>query len=249
VEKPLCISRDELIDIDAAILRSSGSIQVGFNRRFAAASAGLKQLLQSTPGPKTASYRVVPGKLDLQHWYSNYTESGGRIIGEACHFLDYFCFLFDSSPVRVLAQTVWPPSGRVPFPDSVTAQIEFADGSCGQLIYAGESDSSWPKEECTVYGAGLVAELINFQKLTVHRNRKKMRHTYEGKGHAEQMARWGAFLRGTSDHPLPYEQSRESMLLTFGVLESIQQGRSVELERSHRPAATAYVPARPVQVS
>ena len=72
---------------------------------------------------------------NLDPWYANYAESGGRVLGEACHFLDYFCCLFGSKPVRVFAQTTWPAAGRLPFPDSVTAQVEFADGSSGQLIY------------------------------------------------------------------------------------------------------------------
>ena len=229
VEKPLCLTRDELVEIDAVLAKSSGSVQVGFNRRFAGASVELKKLLRATPGAKTASFRVSPGKLDPTHWYANYAESGGRVLGEACHFLDYFCFLFDSKPVRVLAQTTWPASGRLPFPDSVTAQIEFADGSCGQLVYSAEGDSSWPKEVCTVFGAGFVAEIENFQKLVIHRGRKATTRSYNGKGHAEQMAAWAAFLCGTAGHPLPYEQSRQSMALTFAVLESIQAGRSVEV--------------------
>ncbi len=229
VEKPLCLTREELAEIDAMLAKSSGSVQVGFNRRFAGASTELKKLLRATPGPKTASFRVAPGKLDPTHWYANYAESGGRVLGEACHFLDYFCFLFDSKPVRVLAQTTWPASGRLPFPDSVTAHIEFADGSCGQLVYSAEGDSSWPKEVCTVFGAGFVAEIENYQKLVIHRGRKATTHSYNGKGHAEQMAAWAAFLRGASEHQLPYEQSRQSMTLTFAVLESIQAGRSVEI--------------------
>jgi predicted dehydrogenase/threonine dehydrogenase-like Zn-dependent dehydrogenase len=229
VEKPLCLSRGELADIDAALAKSSGSVQVGFNRRFAAASGELKNLLAATPGPKSASFRVAPGRLDPSDWYSNYTESGGRVLGEACHFLDYFCFLFGSRPVRVLAQTTWPASGRLPFPDSVTAQVEFADGSSGQLIYTGEGDASWPKEQCTVYGAGFVAELTNFQELVIRRGRKETKRRFDGKGHPEQMAAWLAFLRGASEHPLPYEQSHQSMALTFSVLESIQQGRSVDV--------------------
>jgi predicted dehydrogenase len=111
----------------------------------------------------------------------------------------------------------------------VTAQIEFADGSSGQLIYNGEADASWPKEQCTVYAAGLVAEIVNFQELITHRNRKPGREKFDGKGHAQQMAAWLAFLRGEGEHPLPYEQSRQSMVLTFAVLESIQAGRSVEV--------------------
>jgi predicted dehydrogenase/threonine dehydrogenase-like Zn-dependent dehydrogenase len=229
VEKPLCLSPEELAGIDAALAKSAGSVQVGFNRRFAPASVELKKLLRAASGPKTASFRVVPGKLDPTHWYANYTESGGRVIGEACHFLDYLCFLFDSNPVRVLAQTTWPSSGRTSFPDSVTAQIEFADGSSGQLIYNGEADPGWPKEQCTVYGAGLVAEITNFQEMVVQRRGGKSRNSFEGKGHAEQMAAWLSFLRGETEHPLPYEQARQSMGLTFAVLESIQAGRSVEV--------------------
>ncbi len=230
VEKPLCLTREELAGIDSVLAKSSGSVQVGFNRRFAGASVELKKLLRATPGPKTASFRVAPGKLDPTHWYANHTESGGRVLGEACHFLDYLCFLFDSAPVRVSAQTTWPATGRLPFPDSVTAQVEFADGSSGQLVYSAEGDSSWPKEVCTVFGAGFVAEIENFQKLVIHRGRKATTHSYNGKGHAEQMATWAAFLGGAAEHPLPYELSRQSMVLTFAVLESIQAGRSVELQ-------------------
>ena len=227
VEKPLCLSREELAAIDGSLAKSSGSIMVGFNRRFAPASVELRKLISSAPGPKTASFRVMSGKLDPHHWMANYAESGGRVLGEACHFLDYFCFLFAARPVRVLAQTTWPASGRLPFPDSVTAQIEFSDGSCGQLVYSAEGDSTWPKEICTVFGAGFVAELTNFQELTVHRGRRKASHSFSSKGHAEEMAAWLNFLRGEAAHPLPYAEARQSMRLTFAVLESIQQGRSV----------------------
>jgi len=229
VEKPLCLTRAELQQIDSALAASKGSLQVGFNRRFAPASVELKRFLDDRPGPKAITYRVVPGKLNPAHWYGNYAESGGRVLGEACHFLDYFYFLAGSKPVRVFAQTTWPPRGRLPFPDSVAAQVEFADGSCGQLIYSAESDSSFPKETLTVFSAGAVAEITNFQQLLIHHRRKSQKFSCSSKGHAEQMAAWAGFLRGERDHPLPYEQSRTSMLLTFAVLDSIQQARAVEV--------------------
>ena len=152
------------------------------------------------------------------------------MLGEACHFLDYFCFLFDARPLRVLAQTTWPPAGRLPFPDSVTAQIEFADGSCGQLVYSAEGDTGYPKEALTVYGTGMVAEIHNFRELVVHRGRKQRSFSYSSKGHAEEMSAWAQFLRGQAGHPLPYEQSRLSMLLTFAVLDSIQKATAVDLD-------------------
>ena len=230
VEKPLCLTRAELAQIESALATSRGSVQVGFNRRFAGAATELRKLVRDTPGPKTASFRVMAGALDPTSWFANQAESGGRVLGEACHFFDFFCYLFDSRPVRVSAQTVWPAAGRLPFPDSITAQVEFADGSCGQLVYSAEGDSSWPKEICTVFGAGLTAELQNFKTLAIHRHRKRTTRNFEGKGHAEQMAAWTAFLRAESPHPVPFEAARRSMLLTFAAVEAIQQGRSVDVE-------------------
>src|SRR6185369_12525344 len=177
VEKPLCLTRDELNEINEVVRESSGSVQVGFNRRFAPATVALRSYLAKLPGPKTISYRVMAGKLDPNHWYANYGESGGLVIGEACHFFDYFCFLL-GIPVRVFAQTTWPAEGRLAFPDSVAAQIVFADGSAAQLIYSAEGDPKAPKESVTVFGAGFTAEIKNFLELTVFSGRKESRSTF-----------------------------------------------------------------------
>jgi predicted dehydrogenase len=236
VEKPLCLTVEELRQIDAALSKSHGSLHVGFNRRFAPASAELKRRLAAAPGPKTASYRVLPGRLDPHHWYANYSESGGRIIGEVCHFLDYFCFLFEAKPIRISAQSIQPLTGTAPFPDSISAQIEFADGSCGQLIYSAEGDSRFPKETLTVFASGLAAELTNFQKLTLYTRRTRRKFSYSSKGHAEQMKAWTSFLNGTAEQPLPYEESRTSTLLTFAALESIRRGHPID-PASHLCAA------------
>ena len=229
VEKPLCLTREELVDIEDTLAKSSGTVHVGFNRRFAPASVELKKRLKNIPGPKTISFRVMAGALDPAHWYANYAESGGRVLGEACHFLDYFCFLTDSPVVRVSAQTAWPVTGRLPFPDSVTAQVQFADGSSGQLIYSANGDSSWPKEVCTVFAAGLVAEIENFQQLAIHSGRKRTVTKHDGKGHAQQMQSWLQFVKGEGPQPIGFGDIRNSMALTFAVLESIQQGRAVDV--------------------
>ena len=229
VEKPLCLTSQELSEIDENIETHATSVQVGFNRRFAPASVELKKRLNHSPGPKSASFRVFAGKLDPDHWFANINESGGRVIGESCHFLDYFCFLFGSKPVSVMAQTTWPTEGANQVPDSVSAQVEFADGSCGQLLYSAEGSESYPKERFTVYGAGIVADITNFQTLEINEGRKKSNFKYTSKGHSEQMEAWLAFLLGKKDHPLPYSEARQSMQLTFAVLQSIRESRLVSL--------------------
>jgi predicted dehydrogenase/threonine dehydrogenase-like Zn-dependent dehydrogenase len=229
VEKPICLTRAELAQIEAALEKSTSTIQVGYNRRFAPASAELKKQLANASGPKTISYRVNAAKLDPAHWMSNLAESGGRVLGEASHFFDYFCFLFDAAPVRIFVQPTWPVSGRNEMPDSISAQVEFADGSSAQLLYSAQGDTAYPKESFTVFASGLVADVTNFLELRVFKSRKETKTKYTSKGHAEQMAAWLAFLKAEAAHPFPYAQSRAGLALTFAALDSIQQGRSINL--------------------
>jgi predicted dehydrogenase/threonine dehydrogenase-like Zn-dependent dehydrogenase len=224
VEKPLCLTREELAQIDEAMSSSSGSVMVGFNRRFAPATVAMMQTLQNIPGPKTLAFHVNAGVLAPDHWYANVEESGGRVLGEACHFFDFACHVL-GRPVKVTAQTI----GRPTVPDSVTAQIEFADGSSAQIVYSAEGDSAFPKETFRVFANGSVVECENFMRLSIFQNRKQTVKKFASKGHAEEMAAWLAFLKGGSPHPLPYEQARQSMRLTFAVLESIREGRGIAL--------------------
>lgn len=225
VEKPLCLTLEELNQVDVAMGTTLGSVMVGFNRRFAPATVEIKQLMQAIPGPKTLAFHVFAGPLAPDHWYANVEQSGGRVLGEACHFFDYACFLL-GRPVKVLAQTV----GRQEFPDSVTAQIEFLDGSSAQIIYSADGDFAFPKESFRIFGTGFVAECENFQILTLFRQRKRSVKKFGSKGHAEEMQAWLAYLKGNSPkHPLPYAEARQSMRLTFAVLESLRQGTSVQV--------------------
>jgi predicted dehydrogenase/threonine dehydrogenase-like Zn-dependent dehydrogenase len=224
VEKPLCLTREELAQIDAAMLESKGGVMVGFNRRFAPATVAMIEILKTVSGPKTLAFQVNAGLLAPDHWYANVAESGGRVLGEACHFFDFACHVL-GKPVKVTAQTV----GRPKVPDSVTAQIEFTDGSSAQVIYSAEGDSAFPKETFRVFASGVVCECENFMKLSIFKQRKETVKKFASKGHAEEMTAWLAFLKDGAAHPLPYAQARQSMRLTFAVLESIREGRTIEL--------------------
>ena len=219
VEKPLCLTEAELAEIDAAMAETSGSLMVGFNRRFAPATVEMKKWLDAAPGAKMMSYHVCAGVLAADHWYADPAQ-GGRIIGEACHMLDFACFML-GRPVRVSAQKTGA--------DSVSAQVEFAEGSTFQLIYSAEGDSAFPKESIRVFANGLVAECENFMKLTVWKNRKAKITKHGSKGHAEEMVAWLGFLKDGKPHPLPDVPSRQSMRLTFAVLEAAREGLVINL--------------------
>lgn len=221
VEKPLCLTEAELAEIDAAMAETSGSLMVGFNRRFAPAAVEMKKWLAASPGAKMMSYQVCAGVLAADHWYADPSQ-GGRIIGEACHMLDFACFML-GRPVRVSAHKTGA--------DFVSAQVEFADGSTFQLLYSAEGDSAFPKESIRVFANGLVAECENFMKLTVWKNRKAKVSKHASKGHAEEMAAWLGFLKDGKPHPLPDAQARQSMRLTFAVMEAVRRSSVIELEK------------------
>jgi predicted dehydrogenase len=174
----------------------------------------MKKWLDAAPGAKMMSYHVCAGVLAADHWYADPAQ-GGRIIGEACHMLDFACFML-GRPVRVSAQKTGA--------DSVSAQVEFADGSTFQLLYSAE-------ESIRVFANGLVAECENFMKLTVWKNRKAKVSKHASKGHAEEMAAWLGFLKDGKPHPLPDAQARQSMRLTFAVMEAVRRSSVIELEK------------------
>jgi predicted dehydrogenase len=152
-------------------------------------------------------------------------ESGGRIIGEACHFFDFFCFMTGSRPVSVSAQPVGVAVGT----DTLSAQVAFADGSTAQLLYTAAGDHAFPKETWRVYAGGLVMDCENFQKLTTCSRRKRQSQSFTSKGHAEEMAAWSDFLSGKAEHPLPYADARQSMRLTFAALRAARENATLQL--------------------
>ncbi len=229
VEKPLCLTLDELRDLDQTVAaHPSASVMVGFNRRFASASQRLREIASHAAGPKTLAYTVVPGRLDPKSWYADPHEGGGRILGEACHFLDYVLFILQANPVRVSAKTLWPVESTRGLPDSISAQVDFDDGSTAMLIYHAEAGTKYPKETVRLFCPGITAELMNYKQLVEYGRTNVKRSACSSKGHPEQVAAWLAFLAGKSDHPLPYAEARRSMLLTFDVLASIRKGRPVD---------------------
>ena len=109
VEKPLCISEEELLEIETALGDAGETaplLMVGFNRRFSAAAAEVRRFFADADAPLTVSIRFNAGPLPADHWLHHEDEGGGRIIGEACHAIDLATFLVGSPPERVFAESI-----------------------------------------------------------------------------------------------------------------------------------------------
>ena len=161
VEKPLCLTAEELTTIEAAHTGEQ-LLMVGFNRRFAPLVIHLQQQLQRFSGPKAFVYTCNAGAISADHWSQDVSLGGGRLLGEACHFVDLLRYLA-SSPIEDL-QLVSAVDSK-PCSDTFSLQMRFVDGSIGTVHYFANGSKAFPKERLEVFAAGTVMRLDNYRKL------------------------------------------------------------------------------------
>jgi predicted dehydrogenase/threonine dehydrogenase-like Zn-dependent dehydrogenase len=168
VEKPLCLQEAELEAIQTAYTSRQGPtgtsplLMVGFNRRFAPLLADLQQQLARLQGPLAFIYTCNAGAIPADHWTQDPACGGGRLLGEACHFVDLLRHLADS-PITDLQ--LLSADDRKPCPDTFSLQLRFANGSIGTVHYFASGSKAFPKERLEVFVAGRVLRLDNYRKL------------------------------------------------------------------------------------
>src|SRR5262249_5689289 len=162
VEKPLCLDEVQLQTIIRAWQSAPAPyLMVGFNRRFAPLTAEIARFFSSCHEPMVMAYRVNAGALPPENWLQAVDEGGRRIIGEACHFIDWMSYVAGSPPVQVFAQALGERDGRN---DNVVVTVTFRNGSVGSLHYLSNGDRSVPKEHIEVFCQGSVAVLEDFKR-------------------------------------------------------------------------------------
>lgn len=214
VEKPLATTREQLGAVRAAVAAAPGRLMVGFNRRFAPAAAAARAALAGRQGPLLVHYRVNAGPLPRGHWLLDPAQ-GGRLVGEACHFVDFVLFLTGERIRRVFAA------------GDVAIALDLSGGSSATIHYTDGGDRSTPKEWIEAIGGGKVLRIDDFRRVTLN---GRTVAKGKGRGHREEMAafldavRTGAPLPGDVDAAL---QVTEATLLAA---ECLRTGDSRETE-------------------
>ena len=182
VEKPLAVDSKQLTAVTKSLSKANGRLlTVGFNRRFSPLAQSLGAKLAARAEPLHAHYRVNAGYIPLDHWTQNPEQGGGRIIGEACHFIDLLTFLVGAPPISVTAHAL--PDGGKYREDNLSMTFTFPDGSIGIVDYLANGDKSFPKERLEVFCEGMIAVLDDYVLLTtVKDGRKKEERMSQDKG-------------------------------------------------------------------
>jgi predicted dehydrogenase/threonine dehydrogenase-like Zn-dependent dehydrogenase len=237
-EKPLCLNEAELLDIVRAYQEALGKplLMVGFNRRFAPLAIRLKNFLRGIHEPLAMHYRVNAGFIPADHWLNDPAQGGGRVIGEVCHFVDFFTYLAGSAPIEVQVQSLANP-GKYSN-DNVIASLRFANGSQATISYLANGDKSYSKERVEVFGGGAVAVLEDFRRLELvsHGHKQVFRSLLrQDKGHRGEWEAFVSAIRVGGESPMPLAEIATTMRATFALEESRSSGQPIRVHPLQNP--------------
>ena len=221
VEKPLALSHDQINKIDKAYKSNPSNIlMVGFNRRFAPHITKMKSLLSKKSAIKNIIITVNAGFIDNSHWTQDIKIGGGRIIGEACHFIDLLIFLTGSKVVKYKALGTNDSDNPC---DNTSISILFEDGSLGTINYFPNGPQNYSKEKIEVFCDGSSLCIDNFMKMQGYnwKGFSKMNLYSQNKGNKECVDAFISSIKNSEPSPIPYEEILQSAKISIDIAESI----------------------------
>lgn len=224
-EKPLCLTHGELEAIAAAAeARPGQALMVGFNRRFAPQVAKMKKLLAPIDAPKSFVVTVNAGDIPADHWTQDTAVGGGRIVGEACHFIDLLRHLAGHPVTDFTARAIGAHPAVAIREDKATFTLGFADGSFGTVHYLANGDKGFPKERVEVFVAGRVLQLDNFRKLKGWgwKGFSKLNLWQQDKGQSACATAFIAAVRDGGPAPISLDEIVESARLSIEIAEALR---------------------------
>lgn len=231
VEKPLALNDAELDAVIAAANASSGSLMVGFNRRFSPHAKLAKEFFAGRTSPLSILYRINGGRIPREHWIQDPAQGGGRIVGEVCHFIDLMHFLTGSVTTRVFAESISSRSNEVTDADSVFITLKFADGSNGTVAYLAEGDRALPKERVEIFGGRKTFVIGDFLSASAYCDGKEetSKHKTQDKGQAEEVRAVCSTVLTGGEPPIALDDLVATARATFRIIDSLRTGEPADI--------------------
>ncbi len=235
VEKPLCLSAEELTEIDQFMTERGNEapiLMVGFNRRFTSTLRRIKTEFEGVR-PLSISYRFSVPEIPADVWVHDDEVGGGRIIGEACHAIDACHAMADSAPIRVFAESAGTSGTLARSDDRVFITLRHLDGSISVVSYQAGGDRTAPAERIEVIGGGKTVIIENWSDLTVWSGGKRTATKLDGdKGHAATLLAFIEACQKNGASPISWKQLHASSLITILAERSTREGMPFTLETS-----------------
>jgi predicted dehydrogenase len=192
---------------------------VGFNRRFSPLVTKCKEQLRSVQAPKIILMTINAGAIPLEHWSQDEQAGGGRIVGEACHFIDLATHLIGSPVIgtQVTSLANLPPTERRD--DKVSFTLQYADGSLCTILYAANGHKAFPKERVEIFAGNRVLQIDNFRALRGYGWPRRLNTSLwrQDKGNNACVAQFVDSARHRKPCPIPIEELLEVSKVTLDV--------------------------------
>lgn len=226
VEKPLALNSEELERVIDAQQRSGKTVMVGFNRRFSPHAEKMKALLGTSQMNVIATMNA--GNIPANVWIHDMLVGGGRIVGEACHFIDLITYLTGSKVKSVCmnAMGINPEENT----DNATILLKYENGSTGVINYFSNGSKSYSKERLEAYSQERTLVMDNFRKTEGYgfKGFSKLK-TKLDKGHKNQFHKLiNQTIKG-GDALIPFEEIVNTTKASFAAIESLKTNQWVTL--------------------
>lgn len=227
VEKPLCLNTEELQQIKTVYQEGKQQLMVGFNRRFSPYVQQMKELLPAQ-APKNIIATMNAGHIPPEVWVHDMEVGGGRIIGEACHYMDLISFLSGSPIASVCMNALGqnPPENT----DNASILLRMENGDQGVINYFSNGHKSYSKERLEAYCEGKTLIMDNFRLLQGYGykgfSKKKGK---QDKGHAAQFQSFVSSIQKGGAPLIPFKSLVNTTEASFAALKSLRTQQWVDL--------------------
>lgn len=227
VEKPLCLTEDELQAITAEVAAAGAGtwLTVGFNRRFSPHVIKMRSLLGERPDPLSVVATMNAGAIPASHWVHDPAVGGGRLVGEACHYIDLAVFL-TGSPVAEIAVSL--VGGAT---DCASILLRHRNGSTSVVNYLSNGHREISKERVEVCSRGRTLQLDNFRELRGYGfgGFGKLR-TRQDKGHRAQFGLFAQRVREKGPALVPWSEVQNVARATLAIPRAVADRRWVNVD-------------------
>ncbi|OYD44529.1 dehydrogenase [Sphingobacterium cellulitidis] len=227
VEKPLALNKKELEEIILVQKESKNSLTVGFNRRFSPHIEKVKKVLGNSPMNVIATMNA--GSIPSNVWVHDLKIGGGRIVGEACHFIDLITFLTGSKVKSVCMNAM----GQSPEEntDNATILLKYENGSTGVINYFSNGSKAYSKERIEIYSQERTLVVDNFRKTEGYgvSGFSKLSTSLD-KGHKNQFVNLIKGVKEGSKSIIPLDEIYNTTLASFAALESLKLNKWIEID-------------------
>ncbi len=228
VEKPLCLHPEELEEISEAYQKAGKGVTltVGYNRRFSPYAVKLKQMIGD--GPQNIIATMNAGFIPKDMWVHDIEVGGGRIIGEACHFVDLCSYLAGSKVTAVCMNAMGEnPQENT---DNATILLKYENGTNAVINYFANGSKAYQKERVEVFSQERVFILDNWRKLEGFgiKGFSKMKGSMD-KGQKDEFRMLNERLQNGGEALIPFESIVNTTKASFAAIQSLKEKKWIEI--------------------